>query len=274
MTPSGTTAEVLSLDGRWFGDFEIPVGSSLSWRVGPLGFNVQRTRGEWRLQKDASGDAYDSTLALERHKEAEVEPLDGSIQRFLVADDSTRLRVGVLLPDRSIVSRPSTPVSIPPGETVQFYLSYPVWVSLAVGEQARLLTEFPSHQLSDTWFGPNTRLGSLCYATRTRCRLDLTEYPHIPNRANTPLVVRNLAADTLHIEKLQLPVETLRVYLAEADGWLWTETVTVTRREDGDMAELLTGSGPPEQAGAAELVAGARQKVQRNAVFRAFSALF
>ncbi|MCK8517015.1 hypothetical protein M0534_11865 [Methylonatrum kenyense] len=259
---------------RWFGEFEVPIGTSLHWRLGPLSFSVQRTEGEWRLQKDASGDVYDSTLNLERHAQAEEEPLDSSVQRFLVANDSSRLRVGILLPDRSIVSRPSTPVSIPPGETVRFYLSYPVWISLAVGEQARLLTEFPSHQLSDTWFGPNTRLGSVCYATRTRCRLDLHQYPHIPNRANTPLVVRNLAADTLHIEKLQLPVATLSVYRAEADGWLWTETVTVTRREDGDMAELLTGSGAPAQAGTAELVSGPRQKVQRHAVFRAFSALF
>lgn len=274
MSTVAGTGNALPPDGRWFGDFEVPVGTSLHWRVGPLGFSVQRTRGEWRLQRDASGDTYDASLSLERQAETEVEPLDGSVQRFLVADEHSRLRVGVLLPDRSIVSRPSTPVSIPPGETVRFYLSYPLWISLAVGDPPRLLTEFPSHQLSDTWFGPNTRLGSLCYATRTRCRLDLDQYPHIPNRANTPLVVRNLAADTLHIEKLQLPVATLGVYRAAQDGWLWTETVTVTRREDGDMAELLTGSGAPEQAGAAELVAGPRQKVQRHAVFRAFSALF
>lgn len=274
MSDAVAGTDVLPEGGRWFGDFAIPPGSSLSWRVGPLGFSVHRTAGEWRLQREPAGDVYAGDLSLRRRDEAEVEPLDSSVQRFLVSDDSPRLKVGVLLPDRSIVSRPSTPVSIPPGETVRFYLSYPVWVSLSVGDPARLLTEFPSHQLSDTWFGPNTRLGSLCYATRTRCRLGLTDYPCIPNRANTPLVVRNLAPDTLHIEKLQLPVATLGIYRAPADGWLWTETVTVTRREDGDMAELLAGSGAPAEAGAGELLAGPRQKIQRHAVFRAFSALF
>ncbi|MEX0731432.1 MAG: hypothetical protein WED00_17940 [Aquisalimonadaceae bacterium] len=260
---------------QWFGDFDVPVNTTLHWHVGPMVFWVHRGEMEWRLATEATADPYDTTVELVRREETQpAEVTDSRMQRFLMRTDSPCLNLGVLLPDRPIVSRPVSPVSIPAGESVCFYLSYPLWVSVAVGKPGRKLTEFASHRLSDTWFGPNTQEGVLCYAVRTRCRLRLSDHSNVPNRAVTPLFIRNQSRDPLRLEKLQLPVATLSLYRSEEGGLLWTQSVTLVREEDGDMAALRLGSGPPEEAGKAVLVAGPREAPQRNAVFRAFSALF
>ncbi len=259
---------------QWFGRFALEQNHTRSWRVGPLSFWVHHGYHEWRLRVDNGGDPYSSVLEMELFEERQADVEDRKIQRFLVSDESRQLEIALLLPDRPIVSSPASPVSVPSSESVRFYLSYPLWVALGVGEPARRLAEFPSLRLSDTWFGANTREGMLCYATRSRCRVNLADHPHLPYRAITPLVIHNRARDTLALDRVKLPVSTLSLYRSREHGWLWTQPVTLLREEDGDMAELQLGRNAPEEAGAAEMIAGPREPPQRNVVFRAFSALF
>lgn len=259
---------------QWFGDFNLEVNHTLRWRVGPLTFWVHHGVNEWRLHSSPGGDPLSAAAEMELIEERHADVEDSSIQRFLVNTESGRLKISVLLPDRPIVAKPASPVNIPAGQWVKFYLSYPVWLKAAVGETAIKLTEIPTQRLSDTWFGPNTREGSLCYATRSRCRLNLSDHPYQPNRAITPLIIRNQAADTLSLEKVRLPVSTLSLYQTRALQWLWTQPVTLVREERGDMAELRLGADAPEEAGLCDLVAQPREAPQRNTIFRAFSQLF
>lgn len=258
----------------WFGDFNLDVHHALEWKVGPMSFWVYRDGHEWRLRTDVGGDPLSPVAETELREEHQADVEDSKVQRFLLASESARLSLGVVLPDRPVVSKPASPVSIPAGESVKFYLSYPVWVTLSVGDPAKKLTEFPSQRLSDTWFGPNTREGMLCYATRSRCRLNLSDHAHVPNRAITPLIIRNRAKDTLILDKVKLPVATLSLYRSTSRNWLWTQPVTLLRHEDGDMAELQLGKGAPEDAGSCELISPPREAPQRNTLVRAFSQLF
>lgn len=242
--------------------------------MGPLSFWVYRGSQEWRLRSETSGDPLSPVAETELREERQWDVEDTRVQRFLLTQDSPRMTVGVLLPDRPVVSKPASPVSIPAGESATFYLSYPVWVTLSAGDPPRKLAEFPSQRLSDTWFGPNTREGMVCYATRSRCRLNLSDHPHVPNRAITRLVIRNRAQDTLTLDKIKLPVATLSLYRSVSRNWLWTQSVTLLRHEGGDMAELQLGQGVPEEAGDCELVAAPREVPQRNTLVRAFSQLF
>jgi len=273
-TPAADSAEQRTRPKQWFGEFDLPVNQTLHWSVGPMAFWIHHNDMEWRLFNEDAGDLYDTRTELVRREEVQDELANNRIQRFVMAGGSPILHLGLLLPDRPIISRPVSPVSIPPNESVCFYLSYPLWVSVSVGQPARKLTEFPSHRLSDTWFGPNTREGSLCYATRSRCRLSLADHTNVPNRAITPLLIRNLGKDALTLEKVLLPVSTLSLYRADESALLWTQSVTMVRQPDGETAALQLGSGAPSEAGPAVQVAGPRELPQRNAVIRAFSALF
>lgn len=257
----------------WIGDFTVPVDHTLVLRVGPLSLTVHRSAREWLIRQQSTGDVYADQVTMEHRQGRRAEPEDRDEQRFVVSDDSPALNIAVRLPDRAIVSRPLTPLSIPAGETARLYLSFPLWVGIAVGEPPRHLLEFPSLRLSDTWFGENTLEGVLCYAARSRCRLDLAEHPHLPYRAITPLIIRNQADDTLLLEKVRLPVSTLGLY-RDSDGRFWTQEVTLSRRAKGGMADLALGTGPPAEASGARRIAEPRETPQRNTLVRAFSALF
>jgi hypothetical protein len=128
-------------------------------------------------------------------------------------------------------------------------------------------------RLSDTWFGPSTREGELCYAARTHARNHLEQVPRRPHRAVTPVKVRNEAATLLPIEKLSLPVPMLSVY-GDPQGGLWSEEVHLTRAADSDMASLRVVPGRPTFVTTADRLSGPRTEPGRGGLVRAFTDLF
>jgi len=264
---------VRSLDGRWFGTFEFAPGACGRWQVGALTLVVERAAGEWRVWHAlAPADPADGGAA--RFDADAAPPRDQPPLRYVVADRSGALRLSPLLPDRSVVARPLSPVYVPAGETVRLYVSVPLWLRLEAGAQApyRRLLEVGCMQLSDTWFGPDTISGELCYALRSRCRLDPGS-ARPPYRAVTPLVIHNRFRECLALERVKVPVRQLSLY-AEPHGQLWTNELALERTEDGDLAGLRVGAAAPAEAAAATLVAAPRDRNGRKGAMHAFSALF
>ncbi len=158
---------------------------------------------------------------------------------------------------------------IPSGEEGTFYISSPVSVSIESDRLEKPLLELPTVILSDTWFGPNTREGELCYAARTSARNEKADVPLRPYRAVTPVTLRNHAKETLKIEKLSIPLPFLAVY-GQDDGTLWTEPVTLEHHSAESLATMKIGKAPQ---GSRQL-APARQPAQKHNVVRAFINLF
>lgn len=256
---------------RWFGEFSIAPGQRGHWCIGPLELLVEHTTGEWRVRRSyANGlSANASFFRIEQAESAE----EGAGDRYIVADRGSQFSLLPLLPDRAVVARPLSPVFVPAGETVRLYVSMPVWLRLAVGASHKILTELPTQTLSDTWFGLNTREGELCYALRSRCRLTLDGDVVRPDRAITPVRIRNRAGSVLGLERVRVPASQLSLY-AEPDGRLWTSEVALERTEDGQFASLSIGSGAPSEARNARPLAGSRETPPKKNAIRAFSALF
>jgi hypothetical protein len=180
------------------------------------------------------------------------------------------LRLLPRLPDRPVVSRPDTPFYVLAGEEIRLFVSSPVWVHVLSGE--RELLEIPIYRPSDTWFGPSTREGEVCYASWTSGRTELAELPRRPHRAVATVRVENHTEKSVLVERLNIPVPYLALYAA-ADGSLWTQGVTLRMVEDGATAEIhIAKEGPPEAPGATRL-ADPREDADRNLLVRALSAL-
>lgn len=257
----------------WWQPVSIPDGSTLNCRIGPLYLRVRHVSGEWRVaseyEEEIAGPAAPVTLQLDT---AEL-PEDGP-QRYIAPKSGEQLRLKPLLADRPVVIQPRQPVFLPSRTETTLYLSTPVWLQIeAGGGQMAELCELPTVRLSDTWFGPSTRVGELCYSGRTHARHDPAEVPYRSHRAITPIVIRNEADSILPLEKLSLPVPMLSVYGAE-DGSLWTQRVTLLRRSDSDMADIKVDSAAPALAGKVRLISGPRQEGGRSGIVRAFSVLF
>lgn len=256
---------------RWWGRFEVPDDQGGLWRVGPLELTVARRRYDWLVAFQEGEEGLDQRLEVRCPIAASELPDLAQVQRYASSRPSAELAITPLLADRPVVSRPDVPFHLLGGDEVELFVSTPVWVKLEAGDPLQSLAEVPTTRPSDTWFGPSTRVGELCYASRTTARLHLENLPPRPPRAITPVLLRNRARQELLLERLNLPIPNLALYW-DGNGGLWTQKVVVERQPDGTLAQVRLEDGPPSQVPSAEPVSPARQAGSRS-VLRALGAL-
>lgn len=257
-------------EGNWWGEFNVPPNQQGRWQLGALTAWVQHLSQEWRVAWRIAEDG------AEQNAQASVpQPLSPlaeelSMRRFCFSHQCNNVRIAPALPDRAVVTKPDKPLYVFSGEQTTLYLSFPLSLCIEVGDPPRQLQELPSFRLSDTWFGPNTREGELCYASRTLGRLHLGDLARRSNRVVTAVVIRNKAADSLYIERLNVNLPMLSLY-RDAGGMLWTNALTLARLEGQTLASLEVERRPPPEAKGAQFVSGPRHADQRNLLVRAFS---
>lgn len=267
----------------WWGEFDLPAEDAGRWQVGPTTLWLYRASQEWRLvytqTHDSMADraAVDLSTPVEQMQQAvDDESVSTTVDRFPFHRTTETLSVFPALADRAVVIRPETPLYLLANESARLYVSTPLWMGIQVGREPRLLKEIPSFRLSDTWFGPSTREGELCYAARTSGRLDLGSLPRRLHRAITPVHIRNRGSDVMLLERLQLPVQYLSLYQSE-NRFLWTQVVTMNRQEESNRATVRLADGPPKEAAGARLIREPRLTMKGNIIMRtfgAFSSLF
>lgn len=271
------TVEQLSMEAgdatTWWGEYTFSDGQALRWRIGPLSIHIQRLSREWRVGYQRTNSADDPVVAVERARPADPAAIPEVQHRFVYRRTTDTLWLTPALADRSVVARPVSPFYVPPGEEAVLFVSSPLWVHIAANYNRQLLESVPIVRPSDTWFGPSTREGELCYASTTHCRLSLEELPIRPHRAVTPVQIINRATESLLIERINLPVIYLSLYSAEP-GQLWTDMVTITREALDENASLRLHKRPPPQASEATLVCEPQLHADKGILSRAFTALF
>ncbi len=258
---------------KWWGVFDVAEGLTASCSVGAVALCIQHAQSEWRIGYRYEETDDETVLTAATTIEA-VNPLaDSDVERFVDHSGSNRLVISPVLADRPVVTQPMQPFYLPTNEQTTIYVSSPVWLRIETGDPAKKLTELPSMQQSDTWFGPSTREGELCYAGRTNARLDLDEVPRQPHRAITPVTIRNEAKEPLQVEKLSLPVPHLEIY-CDTDGSLWTNAVELVRSQDGELASVKINPAPHAELQNAERIADRRKSLEKGRLTKTFSALF
>jgi hypothetical protein len=257
---------------RWWGEFDIPVGTMSRWRVGPMTLWMERLAREWRIAMEVENG--DDASAASHEAPCEYRDLMAmdKVVRIGTASDSTRVALVPLLADRPVVTRPIKPFYVAPGERLQVFVGSPLWLRVD-SEAGTRLHEFPIVRPSDTWFGDNTMEGELCYASRTQCRLHLEQLSRAPHRALTAVTVDNQSGASLLLERMKLPVQYLPLYYT-ADGTFSTRDVEVTHQSADGMATVRHRDVPSALAGSATLVSPPRATGTENLVMKVFSTLF
>ena len=273
---------------RWWGSFTIPVGEAGRFRIGPLTLKIVRLSHEWQVRREQMDDRSDlgvtaevpapasrvpATVDSSRRRLADgtvsAESREVTITRYATANDTTKLGLLPVLPDRTVVTRPEKPLTILPETRVVLYVGSPVWARLLQGE-GEVLGDLPVSPPKEAWLGENTREGELCYATRTYGRLVLDDAVLAPHRVTTAVTIENKSLQPFVCERVNLPVRRLSVYATE-DGRLWTQAVTMERA--GELAHLVVDDKPPAVAANATRVSGPRD-TDGGGMFRAFGTLF
>ncbi|MDH3674939.1 MAG: hypothetical protein OES12_05540 [Anaerolineae bacterium] len=263
------------LQSTWWGRFSFDSGQTAHWEIGPLKLAIQRLPNEWQLayEQDEVTDA--ETTAWVHHPITEsIDRLNYvNVERYVLGQTSETLQITPILADRPIVTRPVNPLYVPAGEETTIFVSSPLWLRVEVGDPAKAIQELPIARPSDTWFGPSTMEGELCYASRTKARLNLANIDLPAHRAITAVIIENRASTQLTVERFELPVPYLSLFECDR-GVLWTEAVTMERTRDTEMATFQVITGPPEEAKLGTLLSEPRWPPDPKMSIHAFSKLF
>jgi hypothetical protein len=263
----------------WWGEFELDSGEVRFWRIGPLELWLERQAGTWQVSYRRRGGAMESAIEVASPGVPLPDDARASGGADLVTTrhgfgrTAASVRLEPRAADRALVVDPARPFVLAPGEQVTVFVSLPLWLRITVGDRHVELDELPIHRPSDTWFGPSTRIGELCYAVRTSARLALDELPRRPHRAIAVVRIQNRASTRLPLARLRVPAPLLSIYGA-AGGHLWTEALTLERQEDGEVAAVRLGDGPPPEATGVRRLGEARRRAARGLLESSFGGLF
>lgn len=252
----------------WWGESQVQESETRWWALGSLLVGVQRKAREWRV----GHEHFNTGEAILPVSDRPVDDLK-TATRFVYAQPGERIKVIPALADRPVVTRPMSPLYLPPGEETILFVSSQVWVQMEAVELKTTLLDVPSVQPSETWFGPSTLDGEICYATKTHGRLLLEDLPLQPYRAVTPLEIINESAAALKLERVSLPVPNLTLYASDS-GSLWTQKIIMRCGKDSQHASLKIKKRAPYQADNPVVVASPRQVLSERVLVRAFSTFF
>lgn len=253
---------------QWWGTYQVEDGQSRFWRIGNVVICVDRVTNEWHIASCPVGKITD--LPDQDNEEANNFKIPFEKLNFKTFTFHTQAEIELkpVLANLPLASKLERPLYIPGGEEILLYVSSPVWVRVQTGESKIILVEIPTFVLSDTWFGPNTREGELCYAGHTHCSPHLKDVPSGPDRIISPMLIKNHASQPLKLESISVPLPYLSVY-SDAENFLWTEQLYVYREEDSGP-EVEVAKGPPKALEELHLLTEARKDIHNSSSIKRF----
>jgi len=258
---------------KWWNTYNLELERWARWQIGPLTLFAQAKRHEWIFGWKTADDPFQATLSIDVPSSAAPNPDDCTFSRYAVGDLNSRLELGPRLGDRPFIVRPDSQFFLLAGQETVLFVSTVVWIATYLNDcmdEPCTLLELPARRPSDTWFGPNTLEGELCYASRTSARISLDLIERRPHRAVTPVEIRNLGSDTLPIDQLRVPVPALSLY-QDQDDRLWTDTVCFVREEGEREASLTVPEASAHLPEDRTLLAPPRAAVEAGTIVEAFS---
>jgi len=243
---------------NWWGDVSLALDEIKVWSLGERKIAIQRLEKEWVIWNKELDSESTTQITVTSLKTASTFS-DLPYSRHLVSQTTDPIHISPILADRPIVARPATSLNILPGEQVELYISSPLWFLMKLKLKAFPIVDIPFLRPSDSWFGPSTMEGELCYAKYTDARVNLEQIEKRGHRAITPVVIKNQHTETLVIERINLPAPFLMLYADEQQDF-WTQEVEITYHSDNDKAGLRLNPNPPKKGvGNMTLISDARQ---------------
>ncbi|XOV89346.1 MAG: hypothetical protein ACFHX7_05500 [Pseudomonadota bacterium] len=173
------------------------------------------------------------------------------------------------LSTRPVVARPNLPIHLPTGESVTLYVGTSLWFTLQ--RDTDTLVDIPVARLSDTWFGPDTRQGEICYACGTHARLSMEGIRVNAFKAITPIHVQNESDKAIVIDRINLPVNYMTLFRDEQRHW--TSALTIKRRATEANSQIHVADLPPDACVNPVIVAEPRKRLPDGILNKAMNLL-
>jgi hypothetical protein len=231
-------------DERWWDSHEVQPGGWLELTLGPLTLWVSRFEHEWRIGAARDRDPLrgGSELATFGPDDPRERPDDADWDRFAQRETTGSVTFTPGLMDRAFVVQPYAKLHLLPRQEVVVYVTTPLVVRVSAGDAPAPMVEVPVTQPSETWHGPSTIDGSVCYASRTHARLKSSELERRESRATTAIRLLNREQEPFWVERLYVPVTRMALWEDPSTGALHTDSITVTRLRDDEQVEVRPGA--------------------------------
>lgn len=259
-------------DNAWWGEFTFSLEQQRCWQLGDRSIILQRLENEWNSWNLETESENDEAMIIGEFDD-DCCIAEAKFGRYLQQNTSENVLVLPLLADRSVVARPDTPLTLLAGEKSRLFVSTPIWFSARLQPKGDYLLDLPFWRPSDSWFGPSTRAGQICYAKYTAARIQLSNIAKRPHRAITPITVINNHDQPLTIERINVPVTLLHLY-ADQEHQLWTTGISVHRESQNDNVALHLDKHAPVEALSATLINDPRVNTEQSVLIRSISSLF
>lgn len=237
-----------------------------SHRLGPLVLWV-RTRPDEIWESHSPGD-----WIRTREEPPEEPPRDDERwTRWPVTERPRTVVLSPVFPSRSLVVKPENSFRLLPDSQARIYVRVPLSARLSISApQERGLTEIPTVELSDTWWGEFTE-GEVCYWLSTTARREVTPEVVGPHQAVCALDLSNRSREELEVQRIALRVEHLSLFRGRHG--FWSDLTRVRYRGDQEGSQIDVTGRPPQEAGETARVTEARTPVTKRFQARTFSRL-
>ena len=259
-------------DLQWWGEQSFALGQTKRFQLGSLWLSLTRDLHEWRLEYHRAKRSEAHTHAWIALDDTHLLPQPTKIERFLFAETQPKLLLLPRLADRSMVVKPINPIFIPAGQQGKLFVSTPLWLTGLPTRQADPLFDLPIIRPNDTWFGPDTLKGEICYATPVFGRTELADLPISGLWAVTPIHFRNRSSQQLQLDRMNLPVDALPLFQSLDNGQLWTSEIEVTQESHLRPPKVRIHQHMPQPAGRVRFINPPRSN--EGSFFRMFDSFF
>ena len=234
------------------------IGSSILW--------LEKSKNIWSYAIDKTNSDSTGTDSLQSAKKL---PDDFEWQGHLGSDASS-IHILPAMPDRAVVVKPDKNLAILNGTTIEVFLLIPVWLRIYASsvKDENLLLEFPTTDLSSTWFGAPDN-GELAYSLPANALFDTIGLTDSANStAICPVKINNESGAVLNFERLSVPAPQLNLYSKE--NQLFTNEIRLKYKGEDNQNEVQIINGSPSIAEGSTHLSSARIKDSKGLFQRSF----
>lgn len=233
-------------------------------KLGNKSFWIKKNGKEWKISNETTkGHPEEMDFTSVEH-----DP-EGIKWNSYIADRNSILNLQPALPDRPIVLKPKNIFQLLPGMNTQLYFHIPIWIQFYSGniKKENLITEFPSTELSSTWFGDPDN-GVLSYSLQSEINTNLTKTGQLHHETLCSVKIINNSSTILNIQRLLLHVEFLGIY--SENSHLYTSEIKVTFKGENAVSDLYYSPHAPSFLEKSKQLTTPRNPERKNVLRKSF----
>jgi hypothetical protein len=191
--------------------------------------------------------------------------------RVSLPGEFDRYSIQPVMPDKPVIIDTEHSYRFVSKTKTRVYSRVPVWVRITPhGRDDLIISEMPTVELSETWFGGFTD-GEFAYALSSTARRILTDDLLEPHLVVCPMEIHNNSSEELKFEKVCLRVDRLSIF-AKGNA-LWSDETVITYEGKDNSTDTETRGVRPIESGDAVKVGKPRSPVRKSIGLKTFRLL-